>query len=551
VVWLSKNRESVSLKHIPELYRKNLRKNLSLIKEKDPSLYSRLFNLDVEEFLEESKDGALTLRIRNLYIESRYNPIKGSSRYIKKSIKANSFFIFIGSGLGYHINTLFKAIRFNGIIIERDINIFKVACYIIEPECLKNLILLVGKKDKSIVRIIKNLPGNRVQIIRHRQSYGLNKAFYNSIEGLINKSIEGSIASNITEIGFKRLWMRNILKNLANIDNRCCGTKEFYRLFKGPVILVASGPFLEDSIERIKDASKSIPIISLLPSVSYLLNNGIRPDFIVTTDAGFGNRYRWLTQVDIPMITTYSLDPGLFKNWMGDRFLFSHSLSLENTLSIVNSFSLEIPMQGTSSLAMIMLARMMGFSAIYIAGFDFAYNGINDHHQGGGFDSYFQSVANRFKNWHTYIVKRLKNDRMLKVQDHFGNDIYSTYKLILYRDWFENELVKEDLYRLNNGANIKSINTRFEESLDNYGHETKSKFTEDLHSNRYQIDKTVVREDFIRIRDFLLRNHGGLEAIYRLFYGSIKGDIEKEEIEEDVKYALLNFYRYLSVMENR
>jgi len=554
---LSKNWEKDSLNSVFEKYKDNLSKNIAYLKKTDPLLYKRLLNCEVEKYLENAQNGSLTMKIKNIYIESKYNPVKSSSRYICSNIKEDRFIIFIGSGMGYHINAFFKEKSFKGLVIENNLIIFKASCYVIEHEYFKNLIFLVGLNKEVLIKRIEGVPFQKSYVIKHKQSYLLNKVFYNNLESIIKKRIKENIASYVTERGFKRLWVGNIIKNLAQVNQRFYGTKGLFKVFRGPVILVASGPFIDDSIEKIKEYSKTIPVLSLLPSVRYLLSHKIRPDAVVSTDAGFGNRYRYLRDIDLPLISTYSVDTGLIKNWKGDIFLFSHGLPLEKISESIKDFSLEIPMQGTSSLVMLMLARMMGFTEIYLAGFDFAYKGIMDHHKGGGFDDHFNSISNRLKNWHTFLAERLKNDSILKIKDHFGEDICSSYKLILYRDWFEKRLLENDLYRLNNGANIKNIKTSFSKILGEHGYETKRDFNVKIEAMyRYKICKEIIYNDFIRINDYLISNLNvekleGLKEAYRIFFGKTHHDQKKEEIKKDVIHALNNFNRCLKSMENR
>ena len=234
--------------------------------------------------------------------------------------------------------------------------------------------------------------------MRHPAGVKLDTEYYDSAEKFISRKLKEQLASDTTEIRTGGLWLRNILKNLSHLGTGYYGTKKFYRLFNGPVILVACGPFIEDIIDDLKPLSSNLPVFSLLPSVPYLIKNNIKPDLIMTTDAGFGNRYRFISYAKTPLFSTYSSDVSILKNWPGRTYLFSHDLPLERDLASLKNCSFTVPMQGTASVVMILLARLMGFSEIYLAGFDFAFRGVKDHHQAAGFDGHYLSTSSRINS---------------------------------------------------------------------------------------------------------------------------------------------------------
>jgi hypothetical protein len=227
--------------------------------------------------------------------------------------------------------------------------------------------------------------------------------------------------------------------------------------FKGPVILAASGPFLEEAADTIRHASSNIPIMALVPSVPYLQSCGITPDFVVSTDAGFWNRYRFVRHCRIPLITTFSAEPTLVRSWEGARYLFSHALPVEGLFSTIASESLTQTMQGTASLVMLSLARRMGFSPFYVAGYDFSFTGLKDHVSGAGFDAMLHHSSTRMQTWETIMLRRLHGERLAASHDNRGAAVLSTHKLLLYRNWLEREVDLTGVLRLNRGAAVRGL----------------------------------------------------------------------------------------------
>ncbi len=536
---------------IPEKYKNNFLSNIDKIKTLDPALYENLIQSTAEQSLEIAQDGTLTIKLKGKWIESKFAPKTNALRFIQGEVGEDSPIFFLGCGLGYHINSLLERGNYRGILIEKDIDIFKASLYVLEPKFLVHVIPLIGLEKSVLAQRISELTPQEISIIKHTQSIRLYSDYYRGVEELVINQKREFVASSITEKESRRLWVRNIFHNLISERHRYYVTREFLRHFEGPVILVSSGPFIEDMVGRLKKLSHKLPLFSLLPSVPYLLKNGIRPDFIVTTDAGFGNRYRLITSFDIPLITTYSVDTSIIENWHGNVFLFSHGLPLEEKLFTVNRWSIRVPMQGTSSIVMIILARLMGFTEIYLAGYDFAYKGLKDHHRGAGFDSFFLINSSRLKNWHTMIVERLRKDVCIETRDQSGDYVYTSHKLMLYKKWLERGLLGEDLKRLNNGAYIEGISSASPSILYDYSVRIKSSFLESVNSlGNIKIREDQLFKDFDRLKERLAIVKD-VYGRYEMFYGKGVEKERREDLVKDVDFAVKAFQKSYRILESK
>lgn len=551
------------MSRLPLIYRKNYNINFNYLQKINPDLHENLNRNTEDPPFEIAQDGSPTMKTHGIYLESKYNPKRHALRLVNNKANSDAAVIFLGSGLGYHINAflqnvvLHQGVLHQGVyryvLIEKDPDIFKAALYIIKPQFFPRILPVIGEEPDKAFKKIGSLLLRKLSIVKHPQGIGLSRKYYHSIELWIRKRIEEQIASLITENGMQRLWLKNILKNVRRRDGEYSGTIKCTGLFKGPVVLIASGPFLEDIIEDIKQMSKNLPLFALLPSLPYLIKHGIKPDLIITTDAGFGNQYRFVQGVKIPLFTTYSAAPAVLKNWLGTIFLFSHGLPLEKNLETVRRWSIGIPMQGTSSAVMILIARIMGFTKIYLGGFDFAYRGMKDHHEGAGFDSYYAASASRFKNCHTAVFKGFRKDSLISVKTRSGEMIYSSYKLLLYRDWLDDEVAAEDVYRLNDGVSMKNIKTATIGALNTFSSKNKSAFCKKIQeAEECRIPADVIQDDFMRIKSRLdktgdLSGANSIDGLYRMFYGKIPEGKERAEMREDIIFAVDSFhksYRY-------
>jgi hypothetical protein len=153
------------------------------------------------------------------------------------------------------------------------------------------------------------------------------------------------------------------------------------------------------------------------------------------------------------------VDRGIFREWEGDVYLFLHGLPVERAMTGLGGKCLTIPMQGTVSLVMLLLARIMGGDRLYLAGFDFAVDGLRDHHRGGGFESFIGGLASRTCPLHTLLCRRMRAAGPIRTRDASGRAVWTTPPLMLYRNWMEREVDLTGCLRVNRGAAVEGLQT--------------------------------------------------------------------------------------------
>jgi len=516
-------------------------RNLEYIKKTYPSLHGRL--LRSRPSLELARSGSPTLKVGGIYIESKHDPEAGAERVAAGSAGEHEVAVFLGCGLGYHVNTLFRKRVRRAVLIEKNPLIFHAALYVIEPDYLRSLLPLIDADPCRIEECIRPVLKKAFTLVKHAQSIQLVRDYYRSIELIIRRGVKESIASMVTELGMQRLWVRNILKNLFRREGRFGATRDLAGAFSGPVLLLASGPFLEDVIQHVRRVKARIPLFALLPSLPYLLQQGVRPDLIVSTDPGFGNLYRFVRDSDIPLVSTYSACPGLLKNWKGKVMLFSHGLPFEQKLLSLNRWSMCIPMQGTSSAVMVLLAKALGFAPVYLAGFDFAYRGLKDHHLGAGFEAVHLAHTDRFSPWQTLVFAHFRRDLPVAGNASSGTRIYSTHKLMLYCEWVNRELSGEGLFRIGDGLAMENLQSVLPEHLALTGRGAREEFLRIISrvGDGY-IPAGAFEEDVARIEKVL-----GLDEAesYRMIYGGDSKRGAQTQLQGEIAHLRHLFYTYL------
>ena len=556
---------------LSELQKRRFISNLDLLRGIDPRLHEKLLSPAAGVALEMSEDGLLTAKKNGIYLESRRRPGRNARAYLERAPSGAETFVFLGGGLGYHVNALLgQAVRkeagggrpIAGILVERDLDLFRASLNVIDPELLPRILPLVDLEPDDVQKAIRRLALPRVFVVKHPHSARISGEYYAAVERSLLSKLKTTLATSVTERANRRLWTRNILKNLSHAGGRRCGTSGWRGSFAGPVLLVASGPYLEDAVGEIARLRPFVPMIALLPSFGFLARRGVAPDLLFTTDAGFWNRLRFAGGGAPPLLAAYSAEPAVLRSWRSDVFLFSHGLPFEVRLETPMRRSLSVPMQGTASGVLIRFARMMGFDLIFLAGFDFACRGMKDHHAGAGFDDYLLGGATRLSSWHTQAAQRLRSDLIRRVPLQSGGETFSSHKLLLYRDWIDGELGGTDLFRLNDGALMRNVRPL----LDPAGGQLRD-LCETFRPHGYReafearidglkgarIPGSAVEEDLATVARLIREGAGGggsADRVFRFFFGEPPGGEGDEEIGAEASWAVEAFGKRVSGRRN-
>ena len=522
--------------------RERFEKNLTFLRIFHPTLHEKLDSLPEERGFEVTSRGTLTLKKNGRYVESRYGTLQDhtlTEDVEERHTQPGRSVIFLGSGLGYCINRSHR-IGSRSILVERDAAVFLAALYIIKPEILRELELFIDEDISVVEKTLSHSVEALAHIIEHGRSMQLHAAYYRQVKKVIENARGTFVASSVTEVATMRIWLKNVLRNILAADRPYLASSPLRNAFQGPVILVASGPFLEDVIDEIRRWSRNIPLLALLPSVPFLKSCNILPDYVVTTDAGFWNRFRFVREVQLPLISTFSVDPVLLRNWKGKRILFSHALPVEGLFAVIRDSSLSLPMQGTASLVMLSLARLMGFTEFYLAGYDFSFCGLKDHVRGAGFEHFLGQSVTRISTWESKMLRRLHADRFAAVKDCLGGTVLSTHKLLLYRNWFEREVDLAGVRRLNRGVEIRGLETPPKDHVQTYGSEVRKSFLQqkkDLYEFVIHRKKAVDDAQTILVHIEEAENTQSKTQMHANLFGAETGTVDVERVVSDLQFV--------------
>jgi hypothetical protein len=377
--------------------------------------------------------------------------------------KDESYFLTIyGLGLGYHIMPLVE--KFNPavvILMESDLEAFYHSTFTFDWEAFyaymndsKKKIRIIFENDATVMLTKLNgavqgeclLGLDGILSFMHHQSPVLNVVFAE-----FNSAKTANLASFIGFTVDEYNMMKNSFRNLRP------GTKRVLNIVRQkadvPVIIVGSGPSLEDNIEWLKSMQDRAVIISSGSSMAVLLKNGIKPDFqaVLERAKAVYDRHKEAAEQwdlkDTHVILTTTIWPGIDAFFKDVVYFFRPALSplgvfCRDSAEILNH---EGPQVTNTAFA---FARRLGFSEYYMLGIDL-----------GAADP---SRPRAEKAWISPGIKQ--RELTIPVRGNHGRTVFTDRSLTQQRQTIENQirsLPGGPVYNLSSGVRIAGAEAKF------------------------------------------------------------------------------------------
>jgi len=372
-------------------------------------------------------------------LHSRYNPQAEAERYIdslklKESIEC---FILIEPGIGYLIPALQNKFNNSKIIVLHIENNLQKEEYndplIISPAGmpLKGAVHF-GTESTNVKKFLENevqpLDIDRIRIIEWRPSLNHYKDVYISLLTQVVEFLKQMDAEKRTTDAFGKRWFKNFFKNLGKT-----GKTLLYKQTELPVIVIGSGPSLEEVLPIIKKIQNNHLIIAASSSITALQVNGITADIIITTDGGNWAMYHSVKHYRQQPDTTLAVNlcAALPSQTENIPFLIINDGSFWQSIILheLDIPSVIIPQKGTVTATAVELAMLLSSGCIYLAGMDFSNSDIRTHVRPYAFDNIFFGSANRFNPVYTTYFTR---SALL----HEGGSMN------IYASWFKDQITR-------------------------------------------------------------------------------------------------------------
>lgn len=387
----------------------------------------------------------------------KYKTVDGHNVY---KIKKDNDNYFLGDRNNYkkHIDDILNNIddlKFDSIIIVFGCDTCEYLNEINKKTCEKNKVLIF-EPNKEVFLKNKGTSNERTAILLFDKSqlknqlysvinvsnfnnlyvsdFGNYKEIYKDEYDFFMENLESVYYASLSCISianrFRENFINNFICNLNSINkstsvNSCIGKNNNI-----PAFIVSAGPSLEKNINDIvnnKNLLEKSIVISGSRTLKVLLDNGIKPDYLLTIDPVDYN-YEMIKEhlnSDIPLAFYEYSNRKILRDYKGNKIYLASLLQniLEEFHSLRGTY-----LGGSVAHTSVDMARALGCNPIILLGQDCAYT-YDKHHSK---ETTFEFDA------------KINQDTLITVKDVYGNDIKTDATLNQFRKKME-EYIENDV----------------------------------------------------------------------------------------------------------
>ncbi len=243
---------------------------------------------------ETAKNAHVTCSVNGRFLHSKYNPENEAKNFVD-SVECNynpTCVIVTGSALPYCV-PFFKerfpsiplfAIQYNDIFCKNSVDTkglenvhnewtqtFLCEESISAEQLSENMYSVMGEMILSAPLVVSWKAGDEAFVKE-------STIAWDALKILLQKSRDVLA----TRSYFSLRWLKNCISFCVRSKNLAAPQKQDL-----PILLVASGPSLQQSLTKIKDIQSSCIILALSSALPTLIHHGIIPDICISTDGGY------------------------------------------------------------------------------------------------------------------------------------------------------------------------------------------------------------------------------------------------------------------------
>ena len=331
----------------------------------------------------QSRNGQNTCSKDGFSLHSGFNPEQEAERFVSSIdfSSAPAFIIVVGACLSYcakYFKTKLPETHLISIQFDRAFS-EQASCWDTQlyfdsrtqaDLFAEKIFQLIGEENLFKTKFISWKPSENAWPELSKSVWGSLKTALNKADAVLN-----------TRNYFNRRWFFNTVRFCSlyrTANNRLADLLNSKRFHK-PVLVTASGPTLTNSIPLIKKQRDNFVILAVSSSISYLLANGILPDFCISTDGGyyakkhFDSFLRNSKTKDIPVfLSAESAVPSLLFR-RNPVIPLSYNDSFEKMIfPYCKIHSVKAERNGSVSGTALILAAQLTESNVYFCGLDLA-----------------------------------------------------------------------------------------------------------------------------------------------------------------------------------
>ncbi|MFB5166828.1 6-hydroxymethylpterin diphosphokinase MptE-like protein [Parageobacillus toebii] len=517
------------LNHNIEILSKNPNHRIREITEKDLCYKYIGRDANYEYFVDDSenvyriehsidKEGLPNSFLRELYVIVGIYGVE-EIQYLIQNANPYSIFIVIEPTLSFFLSALqYKDLS--------HINKSNVTIVVSPIHLLSNIIEDLLKDEKLFLAV--NIKFYATYFYR---TYDLGK--FREIVKMFSDILKYRLMSSGNSIEDSLIGMKHDLINLKYMINSRDVSKLKGAFQNVPAIVVSAGPSLDKNIKELKNAQGKCIMLAVDTIAEKLLKEGIVPDFICSierVDEVYNYFYKGKSfPEEVTLAGPPVLKPNIFEEFKGEMIIPLRKNVAQyywlNKFLGLNKDSF-VSMGLSCAHVAFGLAAHFGASPIILVGQDLAYaeDGQKTHSSGTIYDK-------------GYIVPRTKT---FKVNGYYGGQVESSEIWNHFRKWFEQEILRQNLFVINateGGSKIEhTLQMPLKETIEKYCRQEVNVYQKIISTPKYQINihKFVeqLKEELYSIQTLSDSVSSFLEKIRTL---NLQSDMSKEDLKLQLK----------------
>lgn len=317
---------------------------------------------------------------------SRYSPKREAERHLEASLKGRhpSIIIIVGGGLNY-ISAVAHERFPHAVLVSLQPSADFQGQEVFSPVLSWNPSSTASIHDILGIAFSDNRLAAGVALVSWPPVITHYKPMADTIDVAIREALESASSDAATTAFWAARWLHNCVRFIL-ASNRVSTLLPA----TSPIILACAGPSLSRTIPAIRPLREDVSLWALASAVPALLQSGLVPDLVVSTDPGFWNgaHLRQSVEQGLPLV----LPPSSYAQAQileGSNLIpLDTGLSFEHaSLAARGCSGLQALPSGSSAGTALRLALSITSGYVAIAGLDLAAEGHKDHASPYAFDT--------------------------------------------------------------------------------------------------------------------------------------------------------------------
>jgi hypothetical protein len=418
-------------------------RNIELLRRRQPELAARVCGCTVAPgtVVRPSTSGPPTLSVDvpgkgPVLLHSARDPVEEARRLAARYEDApTENVVFLGLALAYHVLEYLARDhdRDFALVVEPSLERFRCCLEHVDLAAAMqahNVVFAVELAPLDVFNMLKadecSLVRNGLKAFKHPASIALNPAYYQQVIQRLQDAVYYATVNNNSRDKSWRHYATNLARNmpaaiaLPGVDGL------FGALDGAPAIVVSAGPSLSKNVRQLVHAKGRAVIVAVDTALRVLLDQGIRPDLVVSIDFSSSNM-RYFDGVDtapLRLVVDAEVYPPILESFKGQRFFATiANKAASRWMGGVTGSGQGLDKGLSVAHTAFLLALAMGCRPIALVGQDLAYTGGQSHAKGAA----MARVEHRGPGV----------GNVIEVTDVFGRPVKSHASMVVFLRHFE------------------------------------------------------------------------------------------------------------------